>query len=256
MADQKEVNELEWAGRLEKIVTGGLGLLTLLYLGGIVYLFGCDVWGLTQNNRMGEAGDFIAGFTTPVVFLWLIYGYFLQRRELGLQRNELKKTGEALVTQVKIMEDRDEADRQRSMPRFCLKKNDSPPVLVAEDGDTYKSDSPDPNDFILRNTGGPARNLEITICPDGRGWSFPPPLLDKGETCPVHISNPFWPRLPDLLNPDTADQPPADQPTSCRVRFVTSERSERLEQRWSIRFTGKYSYVEIKPTTEGPIPAG
>lgn len=61
MADQKEVNELERGGRLEKIVTGGLGLLTLLYLGGIVYLFGCDVWGLTQNNRMGEAGDFIAG---------------------------------------------------------------------------------------------------------------------------------------------------------------------------------------------------
>ena len=240
--------------------TYGALIATVLYLGAILCVFGCDLWDLIQERRLGELGDFTAGVLTPVFFGWLVLGYFLQREELGLQRNELKKTGEALVTQVKIMEDRDEADRQRSMPRLCLEKDDSPPVLVDEDGDTYKSDSPDPNDFILRNTGGPARNLEITIRPDGRGWSFPPPLLDKGATCPVHISNPFWPRLPDLLNPDTDDQPPDDQPPddqppSCRVRF-TSERSERLEQRWSIRFTGKYSYVEIKPTTEGPIPTG
>ena len=115
MAEQKEIDstdtntngepalESDRADRtdyLEKTTTWGLILLTLLYLGGIGYLFGCDVWGLTQNNRMGEAGDFVAGFTTPVVFLWLIYGYFLQRRELGLQRKELQQTRETLAEQV------------------------------------------------------------------------------------------------------------------------------------------------------------
>lgn len=107
MAEQKEFNS-------EKIITWGLGLSTILYIGGIGYLFGYDVWVLTQKGRMGEAGDFIAGFTTPVVFLWLIYGYFLQRRELGLQRKELQQTRNTLDEQVEMAHRQAEAGERQA----------------------------------------------------------------------------------------------------------------------------------------------
>lgn len=232
-------------------------LVTILYIG-VVVSIRYDALQLIWCGKLNELGDFLAGFFTPLAFLWLVVGYFLQKeelglqnKELGLQREELKKTGAALGTQVKIMEDRDEVDRQRSMPRLILEKDNS--VVRGEGGVEDEYGSTDPNGFILRNIGGPARNLEITIGPDEGGWPEPPPLLDKGKDCPVHISNPFYPSFPDFLNPDTADQPSNDQPTYCRVRFI-SERHERFEQRWSIRFTGRNSYVEIKPITKDPTP--
>ena len=211
------------------------GLGTVLYLGVIAYLRGSDAWFLLREGELNVLGDFLAGIFTPLAFLWLVVGYFLQKDEF-----------QTLSSQA-------EADRWRSMPMLCLEKDDS--LLERPDGagGFEQEDSPDPNRFLLRNLGGPARNLEITIGTDDVDWPAPPPVLDKDKTCPVDISNPFYPPLLDSLNPDTDEQPTDDQPISCRVRF-TSERHERLEQRWSIRFTGKISYVEIKPTTEGPIP--
>lgn len=230
--------------------TKGAVLGTVLYLG-VIGSIRYDVWQLIWCGKLSELGDFLAGFFTPLAFLWLVVGYFLQKDEFQLQREELERTGTALGTQVKIMEDRDEADRQRSMPRLCLEKDHS--VVRDEDGVEDEDGNTDPHRFILRNIGGPARNLEITIGPDERGWSEPPPLLDKGQNCPVHISSPFDPSPLDFMNPDTDDQPPNDQPTYCRVRFI-SERHERFEQRWSIRFTERDSYVEIKPITKDPTP--
>ena len=234
--------------------TRGAVLGTVLYIG-VIGSIRYDALQLIWCGKLNELGDFLAGFFTPLAFLWLVVGYFLQKDEFQLQREELGRTGAALGTQVKIMEDRDEADRQRSMPRLCLEKDNS--VVRGEDGVEDEWGSTDPHGFILRNIGGPARNLEITIGTDERGWPEPPPLLDKGKNCPVHISNPFSPSF-DFMNPDTDDQPSNDQPsndqpTYCRVRFI-SERHERFEQRWSIRFTGRDSYVEIKPITKDPTP--
>lgn len=229
----------------------GAVLGTILYTSVIVSIRYDDALQLICCGKLSELGDFLAGFFTPLAFLWLVIGYLLQKDEFQLQREELKRTGEALGTQVKIMEDRVEADRQRSMPRLCLEKDHS--VARDEDGDEDPDGNTDPHGFILRNIGGPARNLEITIGTDEMGWPEPPPLLDKGQSCLVRISNPFDPSPVDFMNSDTDDQPSNEQPTSCRVRFI-SELHERLEQRWSIRFTGRDSYVEIKPITKDPTP--
>ena len=87
--------------------------MTILYLGWMGYHFGSDVWELTQTDRMGEAGDFLAGFTTPEVFLWLIYGYHLQCKELILQRKELRQVGERLAEQTGVMRAQANVEEER-----------------------------------------------------------------------------------------------------------------------------------------------
>lgn len=113
MAEKKEVNELDRADRSEKAISCVIWVSTISYILGIGYLFGCDVWCLTQTNRIGEAGDFLAGFITPLVFLWLIYGHLLQRKEL-------KETRKTLGEQVEVLRDQREAERRRLMPYFDL----------------------------------------------------------------------------------------------------------------------------------------
>lgn len=43
---------------------------------------------LKEPNTLG---DFLAGAFAPLAFFWLVVGYFLQRRELELQRHELEE---------------------------------------------------------------------------------------------------------------------------------------------------------------------
>ena len=207
----------------EKIMTWGLGLLTILYIGGIGYLFGCDVWGLTQNNRMGEAGDFVAGFTTPVVFLWLIYGYFLQQKELGLQRKELQQTRETLGEQVEVLKEQADAERRRYMPHLSLQET---------------GPSGQRRNFALQNFGGPAHGLEITLS-DASGEEIvksKPSSLDRG--------NPHKFSTPEITGSD-----PDDHFYYCSVIFI-SERQDRFIQGWVISID-ETSPAEIH---EEPLP--
>ncbi|EGQ8527869.1 TPA: hypothetical protein NKA88_004477 [Vibrio parahaemolyticus] len=59
-----------------------------------------------KNITLNEWGDFLAGFTAPLAFLWIIVGYFLQRKELQqnteallFQRDELSKQTNELAEQ-------------------------------------------------------------------------------------------------------------------------------------------------------------
>ena len=203
----------------EKIMTWGLGLLTILYIGGIGYLFGGDVWGLTQNNRMGEAGDFVAGFTTPVVFLWLIYGYFLQRRELGLQRKELQQTRETLGEQVRVLKEQADAERRRSMPNLSLRE-------ISRSGQR--------SDLELRNLGGPAHGLEISLS-DASGVE-----AEKTGLSSLDRVNPHRFSIPKVAVSDAEGDL-----HSCLVHFI-SERQDEFYQVWSIVLTGETSPAEIE----------
>ena len=56
---------------------------------------------------------FSPGFSLQSLWGWLIYGYFLQSTELGLQRKELKETRETLGRQVEVMERQAADERAR-----------------------------------------------------------------------------------------------------------------------------------------------
>ena len=90
---------------------------------------GYETWEFIWKSDFNEFGDFLAGVFTPVAFGWLIYGYFLQRNELRLQREELylqrnelrlqygelKETRKTLGVQVKMMKDQADRDSDRNM---------------------------------------------------------------------------------------------------------------------------------------------
>ena len=204
-------------------------VVTVVYLGAIIIFRASDVGPLLWSGDLNELGDFLAGVFTPAAFGWLIYGHFLQWKALQQQREQA------------------EADRQRSMPCFHLEKDDSLLELPDGAGGFEQQDRPDPDRFILRNIGGDARNLEITIGKDEGALLEPPPLLGKNMTHPVYIYSPFV-NL-DFLKFGTIKE----LPTCCIVRF-TSERDEKFEQAWAIRFSHDNAPVKIQELSKGPIP--
>jgi hypothetical protein len=75
-------------------LTIGWLVLLALYLSSSVHTWSA-LWTLPANNF----GDFLAGAFAPVAFLWLAIAVLLQRRELELQREELRHNREALSLQ-------------------------------------------------------------------------------------------------------------------------------------------------------------
>jgi hypothetical protein len=90
-------------GRSEKI---GIATTTiwLISIGVLVFL----KWDCTKPLSLNEWGDFLAGVTAPLAFLWLIIGYMQQRQELKnnteallFQREEMAKQAVELKEQNK-----------------------------------------------------------------------------------------------------------------------------------------------------------
>lgn len=52
-----------------------------------------------SEMRLNEWGDFFAGVTAPMAFLWLIIGYHLQRNEIKHNTESLKEQKEELSAQ-------------------------------------------------------------------------------------------------------------------------------------------------------------
>ena len=190
---------------------------TGLYLVLIFSLRGCQAWSLLWGGELNELGDFFAGVFSPVAFAWLIYGYFLQHEELEAARK-------ALNAQADMMETRNKAERLRSTPNLSLD----------EDG-TSGSD----RNFILRNIGGPARGVELTlllVTNGGVSQAVREPLIDT-DGCK---------KFPLAMN---------SSPSSCLYYYTVlfiSELHERFYQRWTIEFTEANLLPQIAEVTAGP----
>ena len=219
MTSGQPVLEPDLADRVDRSVTRKtwcVSLVTLLYVGGIGFFFGRNVWGLLQANSLGEAGDFVAGALTPVVFGWLIYGYFLQRDEFRLQREELHATRETLGRQAEVMEKQADVERLRFMPSLSLEK-------VARINGRI--------DFELRNFnfGAPARNLDLI-------------LFDAGGK---EIEKSRLIVLTTETNEKFSIRPPIGNLYYYQVSF-SSELQDRFFQGWSIRYDGETHTVDIR----------
>ncbi|EKZ9180805.1 hypothetical protein RFA54_004324 [Vibrio vulnificus] len=84
---------------MEKI---GVALTSFWFLL-IVFLVSLK-WEDAVAMYLNEWGDFLAGVTAPVAFLWLIVGYMLQRKELGLNTEALLLTQKEVERQAKELE--------------------------------------------------------------------------------------------------------------------------------------------------------
>ena len=61
-------------------------------------------WETSSSLKLNEWGDFLAGATAPMAFLWLIIGYMLQSKELKMntqalfeQSQELREQTQAII---------------------------------------------------------------------------------------------------------------------------------------------------------------
>ena len=189
--------------------------VTILVLGVIFVPRISDIGLLLWCGDLNEIGDFLAGVFTPVAFGWLVYGYILQYKEFRLQRKELEQAREALGSQAKIMEERAEAERQRSIPYLHL----------VEEGDPNR----EPRLFRLRNSGGHAYDVELDL--DG---------IVKRTGLLSGDSYGFQHRHSNR-GPETL---------SLTVRFASAH-TQKFYQHWRISFIGPHTPAAIDPTT-GP----
>lgn len=199
--------------------------LTLLYLCLILLLRGGDAWELVWKGELNKLGDFLAGVFTPVAFGWLIYGYLLQYREFGLQREELQATRKTLGTQVAVLQEQVADEHRQSEPYLFLQ---------AESGGGEK------RNFVLRNFGRPVRDLHLALEDDSdeRGSTEQLPVLATDQGYQLSI--------PALSSSRTSKQKPVYYyRVSCR-----SERQEEWDLRWRITFTGQTSSVGIQLVTK------
>jgi len=100
----------------------------------VFWVFGSGAvlfWLGLEDASANQLGDFLSGMSAPLAFYWLVVGYFLQRRELvlnreqlGLQAEELKRqaehTGRMLSIQQTEAQRRIVDDRIAALPQKVL----------------------------------------------------------------------------------------------------------------------------------------
>ena len=67
-----------------------LTALWIILVGVIIYFN----WKSALSLKLNEWGDFLAGITAPIAFLWLIIGYMLQSKELKMNTEALVQQAE------------------------------------------------------------------------------------------------------------------------------------------------------------------
>ena len=69
---------------------------------GIIVFF---TWETASSLKLNEWGDFLAGITAPIAFLWLIIGYMLQSKELKMNTEALLQQSQELQEQTQAIID-------------------------------------------------------------------------------------------------------------------------------------------------------
>ncbi|BCK15482.1 hypothetical protein ACYVLC_003437 [Vibrio cholerae] len=95
-------------------------LITILWSCLVAILIGFK-WPEAIQMPLNEWGDFLAGITAPIAFLWLIIGYMLQRKELNLNtealtlsKNEIQRQANELEQQTEYQKIQAQAAREQS----------------------------------------------------------------------------------------------------------------------------------------------
>ena len=66
-----------------------------------IFLFHNQISSFLNLEKSNELGDFLAGVFAPLAFLWLVFGYFLQQKELKQSTETLKLQAKELNLQTR-----------------------------------------------------------------------------------------------------------------------------------------------------------
>lgn len=160
-----------------KIIKGN-GALIFVSLISILYLYlSCNfIINLDEFNslKLNEKGDFLAGVFSPLAFLWLVYGYLQQGRELKqnteslrIQAIELRNSVEEQKKLIKIHEDDQKVQHEQAKPIFEFEdlRFDPEQVEMVEDnpftGEPRYQHKQQDISFHLKNLGSPIKKIKI-----------------------------------------------------------------------------------------------
>lgn len=124
--------------------------LTLLYFiiigGGLLTLTLFSK--LSLPSELNGIGDFLAGFFSPLAFLWLVIGYFMQNKELSMNREELVISRLALEKQAEEL--KNSVHEQKEIVKLTRLEisnivNSQLPLIEVSSSYNYKAGSIIPN---------------------------------------------------------------------------------------------------------------
>ncbi len=146
------------------ILTGLVILIAII----LVYRRIADI----ESMSLNEIADFISVFVSALAFLWLIYGYQLQAKELSLQRTEIKnqvKNSKRLAIQAEKQAQTIQDLLKYEEKRFKISHiNQIRPILV------FSSSGTDANGrryWVVNNVGtAPAINVIISCGKKDLKW--------------------------------------------------------------------------------------
>lgn len=99
--------------------------ITVLYLIGLGSLIGWQkLVDFLSSPDLNEIGDFLAGFFSPLAFIWLVAAVLTQRQELNETRNQFDENQKVTEAQLKTINEQFElAKRQNEIAEGTAKKN-------------------------------------------------------------------------------------------------------------------------------------
>ena len=134
------------------------------------------------NIEANILGDFLAGAFGPPAFLWLVLGFFLQRRELQqstealrLQAEELRASVEQQRSLVEVSRQQFQAEKETLLEQRERKKLIASANFAFEISSEYIKISEKlvlRKYLIIKNVGSPAVNVEFNFKPDFFGISI------------------------------------------------------------------------------------
>ena len=191
-----------------------LSLNYFIFIGGglIVALFLTE---MSFPKQLSGVGDFLAGFFSPLAFLWLVIGYFMQNKELAMNREELLISRIALEKQAEELSN--SVQEQKELVKLTKIEieniiNSQLPILNIESSYYYPKGSNIPTlngsyraesnkvKLYISNHGRDAKNSYIEVVVNGEKIASEIHQLDKSKKIEFYIDSNNIPKPPFIVN--------------------------------------------------------
>ena len=139
---------------------------TVLWLGTMAWVVAHDP-AAARAMKPNEWGDFFAGFSAPLAFLWLVLGYMQQGQELQLstralllQAEELKNSVQQQRDLVEVTRLQVENDRESlQLERRARQEAAQPYFVVTNQGGSFSGAGPANYSIAIANAGNTATSV-------------------------------------------------------------------------------------------------
>lgn len=152
----------------EKSKLSSMLIFSIVYMAIIILYCLLDMKGM-RTLKPNEWGDFLAGFFAPLVFMWLIYGYYQQGKELSLQLEEVKNSVTQQTKMVNLQQQEIDAKNFAAKPFF---KIENPKFEITYEGgwihDPQSNEPPEEPEqvtkvfFDIKNLGEVAKHINVS----------------------------------------------------------------------------------------------